>query len=374
MTIANRHRANRPRRVVRACSLVATVAMITTSVPDSAAAAPAVVEAPSSEAGNPSEGSVGPRVQQVQEALIEGGVFLPGGADGVFGASTTKAIGDYQQWNGLKRTGQLNVATLRRLGLAQSVTTTAPSSATSSSYGDLALGSTGPAVTELQRALLDTGLVIRGGADGVFGQSTRRALMAFQRVNAMTETGEMSDRAAQLLQRGEPTRSGATNQVAAPSPAANTNGWTSLQRFPVQGNCAYGDTWHAPRGGGRVHEGVDIIAATGNLLYAVADGIISTQYWDQPGLRSGNGLKLTAADGTYFVYLHMSGFAPGIARGTRVKAGDVIGFVGNTGSSATPHLHFEIHPGGGGAINPYPYVRAIDDCSNTSPRYQSSFA
>ena len=95
--------------------------------------------------------------------------------------------------------------------------------------------------------------------------------------------------------------------------------------------------------------------------------------YKRQGRLSGNGLKLTAADGTYFVYLHLSGFAPGISVGTNVKAGDVIGFVGNTGSSATAHLHFEIHPWGGSAINPYPYVKAIDDCSNTTAQYQASF-
>ncbi len=127
-------------------------------------------------------------------------------------------------------------------------------------------------------------------------------------------------------------------------------------------------------GGGRLHEGVDIIAAEGKLLYAVVDGTITKQYWDAPGALAGNGLRVAQDDGTYFTYLHMSGFAPGIAVGTKVKAGDVIGFVGNTGSSSTPHLHFEIHPGGGAAVNPYPYMKAIDDCSNTTPQYQSSFA
>jgi murein DD-endopeptidase MepM/ murein hydrolase activator NlpD len=158
---------------------------------------------------------------------------------------------------------------------------------------------------------------------------------------------------------------------SAPPPSS---GNVVMQRFPIQGQCYYGNTWHAPRGSGRVHEGVDVIAAEGKLLYAVVDGTISKQYWDQPGALAGNGLRVAQDNGTYFTYLHMSAFAPGIEVGTKVLAGDVIGFVGNTGSSATPHLHFEIHPGGGGAVNPYPYMKAIDDCGNTTPQYQSSFA
>ncbi len=274
---------------------VSLIAISMTSLPTTAAAVPPMIEAGLDGADDLQPGDIGPRVTEVQEALVAGGVFLPGGADGVFGPATTKAIADFQSWNGLERTGVLDAQTIRRLD------------------------------------------VVSNGARSSRSASSRAT-------SSSTDTN-----------------------------GSSTSGWTSLERFPVQGNCAYGDTWNAARGGGRVHEGVDIIAATGNLLYAVADGTITTRYWDQPGRISGNGLKLTASDGTYFLYLHLSAFAPGIEQGTRVRAGDVIGFVGNTGSSATPHLHFEIHPGGGGAINPYQYVRAIDDCSDTRARYQSSF-
>jgi len=371
-------RTDHVRAMKRACSLLIAFTFVVVSQPSTAGAAPSITQSSAFDAGDLTEGSVGPRVAQVQEALIQKGSFLTGGADGVFGAATTKAIADFQTWNGLPRTGELDDTTVRRLGLSSGASTSSTSTSSggsSSSYADLSLGSQGQAVVDVQQALLATGLVIRGGADGIFGQATVRALKAFQSVNGMTQTGQMSERAARLLDPGSSAASAASTSTSNSNSNSNSNSssWTQLSRFPVQGHCAYGDTWHAPRGNGRVHEGVDIIAATGKLLYAVADGTITTQYWDYPGRLSGNGLKLTAADGTYFLYLHMAGFAPGIARGTQVKAGDVIGFVGNTGSSATPHLHFEIHPRGGGAINPYPYVRAIDDCSNTRAKYQSSF-
>ena len=381
------------RRPIRSVSVLLTIALAA-AIPQVVLAAPTHVESPAGVTSDLHEGSTGPQVTHAQEALVDAGVFLPGGADGVYGSATTKAIRQFQAWNGLEHTGVLDASTSRRLGLSSNAT--GPSSGSSSSgsssstYSGLSLGSTGDAVTELQRALLDTGLVIHGGADGTFGVATRRAVMAFQRVNGMAETGIVSERAARLLGLGNPTSAAAVQQRSDRSTGSGTaegsgssgtttggsnssGGSVTLRRFPVQGYCGFGDTWHAPRGGGRLHEGVDIIAPVGNLIYAVADGTITTQYWDYPGRLSGNGVKLTMADGTYFVYLHMSGFAQGLGKGTQVKTGDVLGFIGNTGSSATPHLHFEIHPGGGGAVNPYPYVKAIDDCSNTGAQYQSSF-
>ncbi|MFK7916485.1 MAG: peptidoglycan DD-metalloendopeptidase family protein [Ilumatobacter sp.] len=376
----------------RSIALVFTGSTVLVAATATAHAAPTSLAAPTSAASDLTEGAVGPRVQVVQQALIDGGVFLPGGADGVFGPATTRAIGHYQGWNGLERTRKLDARTLTSLGLSGAETTPRPTptssstaanalatptaSAASTSYGALALGSTGAAVVEVQEALLATGMVVRGGADGVFGYATRRALMGYQRVNGLTETGRMSDHIARLMGLGasaSPGSSGpaATPTAATPTAVASPGSWGGrLERFPVQGICGYVDTWRDFRGVGREHEGVDIIAASGNLLYAVADGTITKQYWDYPGRRSGNGVKLTTSDGTYFLYLHMLDFAPGIELGVPVRAGDVLGTVGSTGFSGTPHLHFEIHPYGGSPINPYPYVKAIDDCSNTSARYQ----
>ena len=140
----------------------------------------------------------------------------------------------------------------------------------------------------------------------------------------------------------------------------------TIVQFPVQGPCFFVDTWGAPRSGGRKHEGVDIIAHQGLWIYAARAGTLTKQYIDAPGRLAGNGWRLTAADGTYFFYGHLSTFADGLSVGSTVAAGQVIGQVGSTGSSSTPHLHFEVHPGGGGAVNPTPVVKAVDGCKVTA--------
>lgn len=145
-----------------------------------------------------------------------------------------------------------------------------------------------------------------------------------------------------------------------------------LAAFPVQGPCWFADTWMAPRSGGRLHEGVDVIARSGQFIYAVVAGILSRQVWDRPGSLSGNGWYLTAPDGTYYFYAHLSAFAPDLVVGSQVAAGQVIGYIGATGNAAGPHLHFEVHPGGGAPINPTPTVKAVDGCRNRDPLPQPS--
>jgi murein DD-endopeptidase MepM/ murein hydrolase activator NlpD len=135
----------------------------------------------------------------------------------------------------------------------------------------------------------------------------------------------------------------------------------------VQGKCFFGDTWHVSRGSGRLHEGTDIGAAAGKNVYAVADGRVTKQYVVGTNQLTGNGLIVRMADGTYFFYAHLMDFAPGIGVGTPVKAGQIIGYVGSTGNSSVPHLHFEVHPKGGSAVNPYPLLKAINGCGTTTP-------
>lgn len=148
------------------------------------------------------------------------------------------------------------------------------------------------------------------------------------------------------------------------------DGTVALAAFPAQGLCSYTDTWQAPRGGGRLHEGVDLIAKTGQYVYAVQDGTLSKQAVDKPGSLSGNAWWLTTADGTYYFYAHLSAFAPGLQLGAKVKAGQIIGFIGSTGNAGVSHLHFEVHPKGGAAVNPTPIVKAVDGCKTTQPPAQ----
>ncbi|MGI9052250.1 MAG: M23 family metallopeptidase [Ilumatobacteraceae bacterium] len=146
------------------------------------------------------------------------------------------------------------------------------------------------------------------------------------------------------------------------SPPPPPPGGVVLEAKPVEAPCNYSDTYGAPRSGGRVHLGVDIMAAQGNDLYAVVTGTVSKIYVDYVGSLAGNGLRIRQPDGTYFFYGHLLRLADGIVLGSTVTAGQLVGYVGQTGNAGTPHLHLEIHPQGGAAVNPYPIVHAIGGC------------
>ena len=305
-------------------------------------------------------GQSGPAVVTLQRALIAAGITVRGGADGVFGPATTNAIISYQRAISVSATGQLDNTTAQFLGLVP-----APSLP---KFGDR-----GPGVTDVQNKLLTNGITVKGGADGVFGVATRISLRAFQTARRIPVTGTVDLPTALRLGIIPGFVDGATSGTPAPtSTSAPTSSTvpvttTSISVFPVLGPCWFSDTWQVPRAGGRRHEGVDIIAKTGQPLYAVVDGTITRQFFDRPGSLGGNALRLTASDGTYFHYAHLSAFAEGVGLDSKVVAGQVIGYVGSTGSSSAPHLHFEYHPGGGAAVNPYPIVKAVDGCRSTTP-------
>jgi murein DD-endopeptidase MepM/ murein hydrolase activator NlpD len=134
--------------------------------------------------------------------------------------------------------------------------------------------------------------------------------------------------------------------------------------FPIYGAVSFTNTFNAPRATTGWHHGEDIFAPLGAPVLAVADGIVYSVGWNRLG-----GLRFWLQDtaGNEFYYAHLSAFSPLAINGAQVRAGDVIGFVGNTGDAEhTPyHLHFEIHPVSllfrgydGSAVPPYPYLMA----------------
>ena len=124
-----------------------------------------------------------------------------------------------------------------------------------------------------------------------------------------------------------------------------------LSYCPVSGAVSFIDSWGFPRSGGRRHKGVDMMARTGTPIVAPVAGSV-THRSNSVGGRS---FYLNGNDGNSYYGTHMSGYG----ESGSVSAGTVVGYVGDDGNAAgMPHLHFEIHPGGGAAVNPYSATRA----------------
>lgn len=151
--------------------------------------------------------------------------------------------------------------------------------------------------------------------------------------------------------------------------------------FPVVGVSGYGDSYGAFRGDvrGKWHHGDDIFAPLGAPVVAVANGTINRVGWHKIG---GWRLWVRDAAADEFYYAHLSGYAPRVLRSKHVRAGDVLGFVGDTGDAYTgaPHLHFEVHPHQllrlryDGAVDPttylnnWPHVRSVHAPFPVHPR------
>lgn len=148
--------------------------------------------------------------------------------------------------------------------------------------------------------------------------------------------------------------------------------------FPVYGTASFGDSFGASRPDvpGGWHHGEDIFAAAGTPLLAVADGTLHTIGFNRIG---GYRIWLRDSQGNEFYYAHLSAYSPLAVEGRGVEAGDVIGFVGDTGDAdgGAPHLHFEIHPaamaglGYDGVVAPYSILlawRRADDISFSAGR------
>jgi len=143
--------------------------------------------------------------------------------------------------------------------------------------------------------------------------------------------------------------------------------------FPIQGGAEYSDNFGDCRGGAgcpRTHEGIDIMQPKMTPILAVASGYVGWMHNEQGG--DCCAMEINHDDGWESWYIHMNndtpgtddgqgwGFAPGVEPGARIEAGQLIGWVGDSGNAENSgsHLHFELHKPGGIVINPYPSLQA----------------
>jgi murein DD-endopeptidase MepM/ murein hydrolase activator NlpD len=153
-------------------------------------------------------------------------------------------------------------------------------------------------------------------------------------------------------------RAGLMSQLASLGKAmkAQKNGLRVLARgawvCPVQGAHAFSNDWGQPRSGGRRHKGTDIFAPYGTPVVAPVSGSVA----DHDSGLGGKGFWLRGRDGNTYYGAHLSRFGSVGA----VSQGQIVGYVGTSGNArgGPAHLHFEIHPGGGAAVNPYGTLRA----------------
>lgn len=126
---------------------------------------------------------------------------------------------------------------------------------------------------------------------------------------------------------------------------------------PVAGAVSFTDSWGDPRSGGRSHKGVDMIAARGTPAVAVYSGKIRRTSNSTLG---GLSVYFISDAGDLYYYAHLDSFGD-ISSGQHVPAGYVVGYVGSTGNAPDwlPHLHWEYHPGGGSAVDPYPLAKKL---------------
>ena len=189
-----------------------------------------------------------------------------------------------------------------------------------------------------QQALVEVLAEARTRADAIFQKANAEYKDAYARYQA-----ELRRQAALAAAR----RSGGGSGL----PSSQTVGVVC----PVAGSTWFIDTWGAPRSGGRTHKGVDMSAAYGAKLIAMNSGKVRLNFPSEGGRQ----VYLTADDGNFYYYAHLSGYAPGLATGHRVDKGQVIGYVGTTGNASTAHLHLGMGISGGPLVNPYPTVRQV---------------
>ncbi len=241
-------------------------------------------------------------------------------------------------------------------GLLPSTTTTAPPPPTTSTPAPAADGGSRPASSS------------GGGGSSSASAGGSREIPAdvLPVINSIRRTG--SNNTLALLAALRPLMDqGLTQEEAA---------MMGMGQFPVAGEAYWSDDWYEARFTPtfHLHKGTDIFAARGTPVRSPVDGRVEYAYEGAGGLSA----YVTAADGTYYYMAHLDRFAPDLRSGQQVKQGRMVGFVGSSGNAegGAPHVHFEIHPGGGGPVNPKPTLdrwikEAVDGVAKVLPAYQA---
>lgn len=206
-------------------------------------------------------------------------------------------------------------------------------------------------IADLERKAAEAESVLAEAEEQARIEAERRAAEEAARAEAAARASREQAAAAAAQQSAA--------QAPAPAPAPSgpsgnlggSPGGPGNILCPFPGNFGFSDSYGEPRSG-HTHQGVDIPGAYGGALVAVVSGTVS--FSNMGG--GGNGATLAGSDGNIYLYMHLSGYAKGGA----VSAGDVIGYNGATGNAnGFNHLHFEVHPGGAGPTNPYPWVAPV---------------
>jgi murein DD-endopeptidase MepM/ murein hydrolase activator NlpD len=211
--------------------------------------------------------------------------------------------------------------------------------------------------------------VVQGDADlaaevGVMAEELRRQEARLRRAARQEEeaAADLEAQRAQLdakvehlnnvVQELEAELEAADERALSLGGSVSITGTGAIQTCPVAGSNSFVDSFGWPRPGGRTHQGIDLIAAAGTPVVAVAPGNARSA----SSVLGGLGVVLEHdSGGDWTFYAHLSTYA---ATG-HVSTGTVIGYVGSTGTTTVNHLHFEYHPNGGAAVNPYAALVAV---------------
>lgn len=215
----------------------------------------------------------------------------------------------------------------------------------------------------LKLAVLACSAVLASAASPVLANSANSATAVVDMAEPVREAqGDVVDQGDQrfkslfaswtAIERASPTLGNGADVTAFSSPVPQ-RGISVPSRMPLEGaalTSGFGMRTHPVLGGRRQHHGIDLAAPTGTPVYATADGIVSRADW-----YSSYGLYISVEHGASMQtrYAHLSRLA--VAAGDNVKKGDLIGYVGSTGRSTGPHLHYEVRVDGL-AVNPIPYM------------------